>query len=285
MKKKQFQLPVYYILLGIIVVLLIFLKRMDDRVSALEDGETLVEEVIETKEEKAHKLSPEVSPPTLRGTIGIIIDDFGYRNDEVSNGFLHLDARLTYAVIPGHEYSTKFGEMAVNAGYEVIVHMPMENLSNKGGEEGFVLSSSMDSETIQERVRTAINQIPMAIGMNNHQGSKASADQHVMSNVARVMKDRNLFFIDSRTTAETVAESTMEVYGVPTSRRNVFLDNEDDEGKILAQLIELVEKSEKWGSAIGIGHVKPKTLKILQNHLPQLQKKGFKFEFVSKMLH
>ena len=143
----------------------------------------------------------------------------------------------------------------------------------------------MDNETIQRRINTAFNQIPTAIGMNNHQGSSASADQRVMSSVARTIKDRNLFFIDSRTTVETIAETTMEVFGVPTARRNVFLDNDDDEEKITEQLMKLVKKSEELGSAIGIGHVKPKTLKVLIKHIPELQKKGFKFEFVSKMLH
>ena len=258
---------------------------MDDRISELEKRETVVEKVELKKGKKAPKLTPIVSPSTLRGTIGIVIDDFGYRNDDVSDGFLNLDVPLTYAVIPGHEYSKSFGEKAVGRGFEVIVHMPFENLANKGGEESFVLSTSMDSKTIQERVQIALDEIPSAIGMNNHQGSKASADQHVMSNVARVLKKRNLFFVDSRTTAETVAESTMEVYKVPTTRRNIFLDNEDDEGKIHAQLIKLVEKSEELGAAVGIGHVKPKTLKILKKHIPELQKKGYKFEFVSKMLH
>jgi hypothetical protein len=285
MKKKNSRFSVNYILIGIIVVLLVFLKRMDDRLSELEKRETVVEKVELKKEKKAPKPTPVISPPTLKGTIGIIIDDFGYRNDDVSDGFLNLDVPLTYAVIPGHEYSKFFGEKAVGRGFEVIVHMPFENLANKGGEESFVLSTSMDSETIQERVQAALDQIPSAIGMNNHQGSKASADQHVMSNVARVLKKRNLFFVDSRTTAETVAESTMEVYKVPTTRRNIFLDNEDDEGKIHAQLIKLVEKSEEWGTAVGIGHVKPKTLKILKKYIPELQKKGYKFEFVSKMLH
>jgi len=282
--KQSFKTKVIYILTAIIVVLLIVINKMNYR-DKVELRKELVETVEETKDSKAHKLSPEIPPPTLRGTIGIIIDDFGYRNDEVSDGFLNLDVHLTYAVIPGHEYSRSFGEKAVNRGYEVIVHMPFENLANKGGEESFVLSASMDSKTIQERVQTAFNQIPTAIGMNNHQGSKASANQHVMSNVARVLKKRDLFFVDSRTTVETVAESTMVAYGVPTTRRNVFLDNEDNEGKIHAQLIELVQKSEEWGAAVGIGHVKPKTLKILQKHIPELQKKGFKFEFVSKMLH
>ena len=285
MKKKNSSFSVNYILIGIIVVLSVFLKRMDDRISELEKRETVVEKVELKKEKKTFKPAPVVTPPTMKGTIGIIIDDFGYRNDEVSDGFLNLDVPLTYAVIPGHEYSKSFGEKAVGRGFEVIVHMPFENLANKGGEESFVLSTSMDSETIQERVQAALDQIPSAIGMNNHQGSKASADQHVMSNVARVLKKRNLFFVDSRTTAETVAESTMEVYKVPTTRRNIFLDNEDDEGKIHAQLIKLVEKSEEWGSAVGIGHVKPKTLKILKKYIPELQKKGYKFEFVSKMLH
>ena len=285
MKKKNFRFSVNYILIGILVFLSVFLKRMDDRISELEKRENVVEKVELKKEKKAPKIIPVVSPSTMRGTIGIVIDDFGYRNDDVSDGFLNLDVPLTYAVIPGHEYSKSFGEKAVSRGFEVIVHMPFENLANKGGEESFVLSTSMDSKTIQERVQAALDEIPSAIGMNNHQGSKASADQHVMSNVARVLKKKDLFFVDSRTTAETVAESTMEVYKVPTTRRNIFLDNEDDEGYIHAQLIKLVEKSEEWGAAVGIGHVKPKTLKILKKHIPELQKKGYKFEFVSKMLH
>ena len=221
----------------------------------------------------------------MRGVIGIVIDDFGYRNDEISDGFLELDARLTYAIIPGHRYSTSFGEKAVESGYEVIVHMPMENTGKTYGEEEFVLMTAMDNETIQRRLNNAIEEIPTAIGMNNHQGSKASADQNIMSNVAKVMKERGLFFLDSRTTIETIGETTMEVFGVPTARRNIFLDNEDDEEKIEKQLMKLVKRSEEVGSAIGIGHVKPKTLNVLSDQIPKLKKKGYKFEFVSNMLH
>jgi len=284
MKKFDLRTPIIYVLTVIIVILLIILKKMDDREKE-QQLEKKMEQVEAEKEDKAHKISPEISPPVLKGKIGIIIDDFGYRNDEVSDGFLELDAYLTYAIIPGHEYSTSFGEKAIKAGYEVIVHMPMENTGKTYGEEEFVLTTEMDNETIQRRINTAFNQIPTAIGMNNHQGSSASADQRVMSSVARTIKERNLFFIDSRTTVETIAETTMEVFGVPTARRNVFLDNDDDEEKITEQFMKLVKKSEELGSAIGIGHVKPKTLKVLKKHIPELQKKGFKFEFVSKMIH
>ena len=281
---RDLRTPIIYILTIVIVLLLIMLKKIDDQNNEKELEKTF--DKIETKKEKKpHKISPEAKPPSLKGIIGIVIDDFGYRNDDVSDGFLNIDANLTYAIIPGHEYSTSYGKKAVSAGYEVIVHMPMENTGKTYGEEDFVLRTEMDNETIQRRVRTALDQIPTAIGMNNHQGSKASADQHVMSNVARIIKERNLFFIDSRTTVETIAETTMEVFGVPTARRVIFLDNEDDEEKIKVQLMKLVRKAEEKGAAIGIGHVKPKTLSVLKKQVPKLQKDGFKFEFVSKMLH
>ena len=160
----------------------------------------------------------------------------------------------------------------------------MENTGKTYGEEKFVLMTDMDSETIKRRINNAFFQIPTAIGMNNHQGSKASADQHVMSNVAKVIKEKGLFFLDSRTTVETVIVTTMEVFGVPTAKRNIFLDNEDSELEIRTQLEKLVKKAERDGSSIGIGHAKRKTLSVLKAEIPKLQKRGFKFVFVSEMV-
>jgi len=286
MRDFDLRTPMIYVLTFIIVILLIVMKKMDDEKKEQILQEKLVE--IETKKEKKERSDvplPEKPRPDIRGRIGIVIDDFGYRNDEISDGFLELDAHLTYAIIPGHRYSTSFGEKAVDAGYEVIVHMPMENTGKTYGEEDFVLMTKMDNETIIRRLNNALKEIPTAIGMNNHQGSKASADQSVMSNVAKVLKEKGLFFLDSRTTVETIGETTMEVFGVPTARRNIFLDNEDDEEKIERQLMKLVKRSEELGAAIGIGHVKPKTLNVLSDQIPKLMKKGYEFEFVSKMLH
>ena len=285
MKKFDFRTPMIYILTSIIVILLIIMKKMDDEKKEQDLENRMVEVESRKEEDVPDVILPEKPTPIMRGVIGIVIDDFGYRNDEISDGFLELDARLTYAIIPGHRYSTSFGEKAVESGYEVIVHMPMENTGKTYGEEEFVLMTAMDNETIQRRLNNAIEEIPTAIGMNNHQGSKASADQNIMSNVAKVMKERGLFFLDSRTTIETIGETTMEVFGVPTARRNIFLDNEDDEEKIEKQLMKLVKRSEEVGSAIGIGHVKPKTLNVLSDQIPKLKKKGYKFEFVSNMLH
>jgi len=289
MNKLDLRTPMIYLLMIIIVILLIVLKKMDDNskiISLKESKKEKVELVDEKKTELKERIAIIEDPlPKYRGLVGIVIDDFGYRNDQISDGFLELDADLTYAIIPGHNHSVSFGEKAVRAGYEVIVHMPMENTGKTYGEEKFVLMTNMDNDTIQRRLNTALNLISMAVGMNNHQGSKASADQHVMSNVARIIKERDLFFLDSRTTVETIAVNTMEVFGVPTAQRNIFLDNDDDEAKIKQQLMKLIKKAKKDGSAIGIGHVKLKTLNVLKKEIPQLKKAGFKFEFVSKMVH
>ena len=285
---KDFKTPIIYLLILIIMMLLVVLKRVDDRNSELEN---IIKFNKENKEKAPIllplpvKKTPKKVSKTIEGVIGIIIDDFGYRNDEISDGFLKLDASMTYAVIPGHTYSSLFGKKAVEAGFEVIVHMPLENTGKTFGEEDFVLLTSMEDKIIQKRVEKALDQIPTAIGMNNHQGSKASANKKVVQNIAKVIKSRNLFFIDSRTTSETIIESTMDSMGVSTARRNVFLDNDDDEEKIKAQLMELAQKSSELGYAIGIGHVKAKTLSVLKKYIPELKEKGFRFEFVSKMLH
>jgi len=284
MNKFDIKTPIIYVMGTIIIILLIIMKKMDDQYKELNLQKKM--EQVEVKEkEQPHTLLDKISEPKINGVVGIIIDDFGYRNDKVSDGFLEIDAHLTYAVIPGHEHSKSFGEKAFDAGYEVIVHMPLENTGKTYGEEEFVLRTTMDGETIERRIKKAFKEIPTAIGMNNHQGSKASADQNVMSNIARVLKEKNVFFVDSRTTVETIGETTMEIFGVPTARRNIFLDNDNDEEKIEKQLMKLVKRSKENGYAIGIGHAKPKTLNVLKKHIPLLQKKGYKFEFVSNMLH
>ena len=275
MSKLDLRTPVIYLLTVVIVLLLIIIKRMG---GPAEKPGAAAKETIEES-------SAVTAPIRVKGKIGLIIDDFGYRNDEISDGFLHLDVNLTCAVIPGHAYSSSFGEKAVSRGHEVIVHMPMENVGENRGEEEFVLRVDMKPDAVKNRVYDALDQIPEAIGMNNHQGSQATADPGVMNSVAAVLKERNKFFIDSRTTPETVAESIMNNWKVPAARRNIFLDNDPDEEKITRQLLSLVEIAERDGSAIGIGHVKQNTLNVLRKQIPELKRKGFKFEFVSNMLY
>ena len=285
---QDYKTLIIYVLTLFVVVLLIVLKKQQDHMEKLEDNVAVQADEVTNLEDST---IPEVSDKPIekktpmRGIIAIVIDDFGYRNDHISNGFLELPAKLTYAIIPGHDHSQLFSKKAYDAGYEIIVHLPMENIGKTYGEEEYVLMSYFQDDEIKSRINNAFDNLPEAIGLNNHQGSRGTADSRVMTLLAGVIKDKKKFFIDSRTTSNSLANSTMRRYNVPTNQRDVFLDNDLDEEKIKTQLYKLADVSERKGIAIGIGHVKPQTLNVLKNEIPVLKQKGFRFEFVSRLVY
>ena len=235
--------------------------------------------------EPVSKTVPASKPKKLAGMIVLVIDDFGYRNDNISDGFLELGVSITCAIIPGHEQTSKFAQKASAAGQEVIIHMPMESSIPTSGKEDYSIKAGMTSEEIEWRMREVLKEIPEAVGMNNHQGSKVTTNGKVMSVIGTVLKKNKKYFIDSRTTPETVGEQTMRSLGVPTARRQVFLDNDSDVEKISAQLDKLVKVARKQGSALGIGHARPNTLEVLKNEIPKLLAEGFQFEFASNIVN
>ena len=288
--QQDYKTLTIYVLTLFVIVLLIVLKKQQDHLTELEDEVVIGTEKStvfpDTLKQESLDKAPDVTAQVpMRGVIGLIIDDFGYRNDHVSNGFLNLSGKLTYAIIPGHEYSQLFSKKAYDAGYEIIVHMPKENIGKTYGEEEYALMSYFQDDEIKDRINSAFDQLPESIGLNNHQGSRGTADSRVMTLLAGVIKEKKKFFIDSRTTSNSLAETTMRKYNVATNKRDIFLDNELDEEKINTQLLKLAELSEEKGIAIGIGHVKPQTLSVLKREIPVLQKKGFRFEFVSRLVY
>ena len=285
---QDYKTLIIYVLTLFVVVLLIVLKKQQDHMEKLEDNVAVQADEVTNLEDSTvpEVLDKPIEKKTpMRGIIAIIIDDFGYRNDHISNGFLELPAKLTYAIIPGHDHSQLFSKKAYDAGYEIIVHLPMENIGKTYGEEEYVLMSYFQDDEIKSRINSAFDNLPEAIGLNNHQGSRGTADSRVMTLLAGVIKDKKKFFIDSRTTSNSLANSTMRRYNVPTNQRDVFLDNDLDEEKIKTQLYKLADVSERKGIAIGIGHVKPQTLNVLKNEIPVLKQKGFRFEFVSRLVY
>ena len=218
------------------------------------------------------------------GVIVLVIDDFGYRNDNISDGFLNLSIPITCAIIPGHTASKKFAEKAVSYGKEVIIHMPMESENYSPGEDEYKLLTSMTSELLENKLIQAFESLPEAIGMNNHQGSKATSDSKTMTVLASVLKDRGKYFIDSRTSSLTIGEKTMISFGVPTARRNIFLDNNNDLDKIEEQINKLANSAKKNGVAVGLGHARKNTLSVIEKVLPDLLDKGFVFQFASQVV-
>ena len=241
-------------------------------------------EDIETIEEPVFtQPAPDIIQDATKAIV-LVIDDFGYRNDSVSDRFLNLPVPITCAVLPGHSQSASIAKKAIKSGKEVIIHMPMESSVSMTGEDEFKLKVGMTSEEIEWRLNEALKEIPEAIGINNHQGSKATTNGKVMGVVASVLKNKNKFFLDSRTSSKTVGEKTMRSVGVLTARRHIFLDNDLNIDNISKQLDKLVALSQKKGMAIGIGHVKANTLKVLEREIPILLERGFEFKFVSQVV-
>ena len=237
----------------------------------------------EIKNQERTEAVKDIDQDTL-GVIVLVIDDFGYRNDNISDGFLNLSIPITCAIIPGHTASKKFAEKAVSYGKEVIIHMPMESENYSPGEDEYKLLTSMTSELLENKLIQAFESLPEAIGMNNHQGSKATSDSKTMTVLASVLKDRGKYFIDSRTSSLTIGEKTMISFGVPTARRNIFLDNNNDLDRIEEQMNKLANSAKKNGFAVGLGHARKNTLAVIEKVVPDLLDKGFVFQFASQVV-
>ena len=237
----------------------------------------------EIKNQERTEAVKDIDQDTL-GVIVLVIDDFGYRNDNISDGFLNLSIPITCAIIPGHSASKKFAKKAISYGKEVIIHMPMESEKYTPGEDEYKLLTSMTSELLETKLIQAFESLPEAIGMNNHQGSKATSDSKTMTVLASVLKDRGKYFIDSRTSPLTIGEKTMISFGVPTARRNIFLDNNNDLDKIEEQMNKLANSAKKNGVAVGLGHARKNTLTVIEKVVPDLLDKGFVFQFASQVV-
>jgi len=232
-------------------------------------------EMVEEKE------IPDTTKAISKGRIVIIIDDFGYRNDKISDGFLELEEDITFAVIPGQKYSSLFAEKAANEGFEIIVHMPMESKVSELREEPYSITTKMTSLQIEEKLTSAFEIVPQAIGMNNHQGSMLTEDLRAMAVVGSFLKTNKKYFIDSRTTSGSIAEDQMVKLGVPVAVRRIFLDNDLDPDLISKQLDKLAYWADRRGRAIGIGHAKQTTLEVIKREIPRLKAQGYVFSFAS----
>jgi len=222
------------------------------------------------------------SEPIVKGTICLIIDDFGFSFNNNVKDFFEINDNITLAIIPGTPYSKMIGEYADSLGYETIIHMPMESYEKDGSQYLFELHEKLNASLVEKKINAAFKELPNALGINNHQGSKATGSLQLMKDVARSLKKIDKFFLDSFTNPESRAYITMRRYGVPTQLRQVFLDHVDTPEQIKSNLDSLVSLSHIMPIAIGIGHVKPTTLKVLKSEIPRLEQEGYKFIRLSK---
>ncbi len=226
--------------------------------------------------------SPQASPAASGTvTVAIIIDDCG-QWPVTERGFLALPVPLTLSILPHVRYTAQIASDAAAAGKGVMLHLPMEPLGRDTAGPGEI-TTAMTSAQIISTTQDDIAQVPAARGVNNHEGSKASADSRVMSGVIMVAKEHGLFFIDSRTSAQSVGAQMARDAGVPEASRDVFLDNRADEAYTEQMLEQTVEMAKRNGSAIAIGHPRPTTLAALTALYPRMQSEGVRFVLASDL--
>lgn len=214
--------------------------------------------------------------------IVLIIDDIG-NNLELGRRAVQLPGPLTYAVLPHTPHGQVLADMAHAAGKEVMLHAPMSNLSRQDPGPG-QLDSSLDEASFTETLLAALASVPHVRGINNHTGSALTADKQAMNQVMSVLKQQGLYFVDSLTTAKSVAAATATAHGVPNLTRNVFLDNETTAADIDVQFQRLLQIARTEGQAVGIGHPYPQTLDYLETALPRLTETGIELIGVTGLL-
>lgn len=215
--------------------------------------------------------------------LAIVIDDWGYAWS-AADAFLDFPAPLTLAVIPHLTFSDRHARQAREAGYDVLLHLPMEPWGGLSRVEPGAIAVSMSDEEIRETVRRGLETIPWAVGVNNHMGSTATEDPRVMAAVLEVIDEGGYFFLDSKTTPNSVVGEVAESMGVPFLNNQIFIDSDFDPDAMHARLLSIARTAERFGSAVAIGHVHPSTIEALYRALPELQQRGVELVHISALM-
>ncbi|WP_226668560.1 divergent polysaccharide deacetylase family protein [Metabacillus litoralis] len=209
--------------------------------------------------------------------VAIVIDDLG-NNMKGTEEIISLPIPLTVAVMPFLPTTKKDAKLAHKNGHEVILHLPMEPIAGKKSWLGpGAITTDLSDEEIRKRVNDAIDDVPHAVGMNNHMGSKATADERVMRIILEVCKERELYYLDSKTTGKSVVATLAKELRVPYLENELFFDEQYTIKHILKQANLLMSRIDQDDEIIAIGHVGiagEKTASVLKQYVPLVQQKA-----------
>lgn len=213
--------------------------------------------------------------------LAIVIDDWGYHT-KVLQQMQNFPGRLTIAVFPGLQYTSLCAETAFAAGHEVIMHLPMEAERKMPMLAGTLLVG-MPLGEVSSLIDQHAATIPHMLGLNNHEGSKATADTNLMRTVCEWIKGHGGYFLDSKTSAASVGEAEARRAGIPYAARRVFLDNVDEPKAIEMSLREAVAIAIKTGSCIAIGHPRENTMAVITRLVPEIENQDVDLVRVSEL--
>ena len=221
-------------------------------------------------------VTPRADKPRKRrgGDIVLIIDDLGFDGQPLER-VMALDPNVNCAILPNGTRAADFAQLLNARGFEILCHLPMEPVGGASPGRDAILTSMADDE-IARLTRENIEAVPHARGVNNHMGSRATADRRVMQSVIEAIPE-GMYFIDSRTSGKSVAGTVARELDVRTATRLVFLDDVQKASFVRKQIAALAEAAEKRGIAVGIGHPHDVTVRALAAEMPKLRAQGFRF--------
>jgi len=217
-----------------------------------------------------------------KAVIAIIIDDIGYQWQTDIHAIL-LPHPLTYSFIPAAPYTEKLAGIAHQQNKEIMLHLPMQSISNSHAEPQLIrLDMTMDQ--VGEVLWNGLAEVPYVKGINNHQGSLITQHPGHMQWLMQWLRGTGLYFVDSRTSEQSVAQKVAQDNGIPNLQRDIFLDHDPSPAAIEAQFDKLVQVAKQKGVALAIGHPYPATIKMLGRRLPKLQHQGIRLLSVSNLI-
>lgn len=220
----------------------------------------------------------------VKARIAIVLDDWGYSNKLLKTA-LNLNIPITYALLPSLPYTLNISKTLQKTNHEVILHLPLEphNASEHPIEKNTILTT-MPEEEITHILKEHLKSVSHIKGVNNHMGSKATENIQTMNIIFDQLNKSHLYFLDSQTSKNSVGQNIAREKDVLFLKRDVFLDDEYNKKSIKKQMEKVKNISADKGYAIAIGHAKPATLEILKEMIPQFQKQGYEFVYVSELL-
>lgn len=221
-------------------------------------------------------------PAVNAGKVAIVIDDIGYKRSDKK--LLDLNAALTFAVLPHTPLGRKYAKLAAKNQRDVIIHLPMQARSNNELLGPGALLNDMSKQQYQNTLISALEDIPYAVGVNNHMGSLLTQMEQPMAWTMELLRQHNMFFLDSKTTRHSKIEVIASEWGVNSLHRNIFLDHEKDKDQIRKQFKRLINIARNYGTAIGIGHPYAETYEVLQEQLLELEEAGIELVPLSSLL-
>nr|WP_240920370.1 divergent polysaccharide deacetylase family protein [Pseudomonas otitidis] len=231
--------------------------------------------------------APPAVPPSAKPTapasqprprLALIIDDLG-QTPERDRRVLALPATVALAIIPETPHATDLARRAHDARRTVMLHLPMDPA---GGP--FAWHPDLPEAELARRLDAAFAAVPYSQGVNNHMGSRMTAQPEAMAWLMKRLQADHRFFVDSRTSAATVAAAEAQKAGLASLSRDVFLDDDQHPEAIARQFEAALNLARKQGTAVMIGHPHPATLALLERELPRLAERGFELVSVPQMI-